>query len=108
MNAQNETMDRIPHRLFVLRALRTLARGTPFVVLGAASWAMILYGVPFAPALFGYFLNHGWLEPLNLHGSLPGVTYFGLSIKGRGFLERGESWWGSLGFWQKLQVAVGG
>ncbi|MDD5298610.1 MAG: hypothetical protein PHU46_17035 [Rhodocyclaceae bacterium] len=108
MLATTANHDRIPHRFLMLRALRALRRGRPFVVLGSMSWDMMLDGIPFAPALFSYLLDHGWLEQFKPRDCFPGVFYFGLSEKGRGFLEKGESWWHSLDFWQKFQVALMG
>lgn len=108
MLATTSQLDSIPHRFLMLRALRALKRGHPFVVLGTMSWELMLDGVPFAPALFAYLMDHGWLEQFSPRGSLPGVLFFGLSDKGRAFLEKGELWWQSLGLWQKFQVALVG
>lgn len=100
-----EFPDRIPHRFLVLRALRCMARGRPFIVVNMAfSWGLILEGVPYASALFNYFLDHEWLQPLKLEATSPGVLYYGLSARGLGFLERGESWWSQLGLTEKMGV----
>ena len=100
------SVDRLPHRFYVLRALRCLALGRPFIVLGTFSWGLMLEGAPYAASLFQYFLEHGWLQPLRHRDALPGVFYFGLSPKGASFLEKGESWWGSLRPVQKLGVCL--
>lgn len=95
--------ESLPHRLLVLRALRALKRGNHFIVIDESSWGTILEGIPFAAALFQYFKRHEWLHPLDVVG-LPGVSYFCLSERGRNFLEKGESWWASLGPLEKLRV----
>lgn len=104
LNRSEHPEDRLPHRLDVLRALRALRRGHQFIVVDNSAWGLILEGVPFAASLFSYFLSHEWLKPLNLNQGLPGVAYFGLSDRGRQFLEKGESWWSSLGLMEKLKV----
>ena len=98
--------DRLPQRFFVLCALRCLSLGRPFIVLGTFSWGLMLDGAPYAAALFYYFLDHGWLQPLRHRDALPGVLYYGLSSKGASFLEKGESWWRSLRPVQKLGVCL--
>lgn len=107
-HSPNLSDDRLPHRFLVLCALRCLSLGRPFIVLGNYSWGLMLDGAPYAAALFNYFLDHGWLEPLRHRESLPGVLYYGLSSKGASFLEKGESWWASLRLMQKLEVRLMG
>ena len=94
--------ERVPHRWHVLRVLRAMRLGYPFIRFWDLSSLMHLEGVPLAVHYFSFLERNGYIaasarEGLKSH-------YYTLTSEGIELLEQGERWWGSLRWQQKYWV----
>lgn len=94
--------ERVPHRWHVLKILRAMRSGHPFIRLLDMSCLMHLEGVPLAVHFFGYLERNGYIAPRARVGLL--AHYYTLTSDGITLYEEGERWWGSLGWQEKLWV----
>lgn len=94
--------ERVPHRWHVLRLLRAMRSGHPFIRLWDMSCLMYLEGVPMAVHYFGFLERNGYIVPCAKEGLQS--HYYTLSSDGIELYEQGERWWGSLRWPQKYWV----
>ena len=96
----------VPHRWHVLRILRAMRSGHPFIRLLDLSCLMHLEGVPLAVHFFGYLDRNGYIEPSAGEGLE--ARYYTLTSEGIALYEEGERWWRSLAWKRKFWVMVRG
>ena len=96
----------VPHRWHVLKILRAMRSGHPFIRLLDVSCLMYLEGVPLAVHFFGFLERNGYIAPRATEGLQ--AHYYILTCDGIVLYEEGERWWRSLGWEQKLWVIVRG
>ena len=92
----------VPHRWHVLRLLRAMRLGHPFIRLWDASCLMYLEGVPLAVHYFGFLQRNGYIVPRAKEGLQS--HYYTLTSDGIELHKEGERWWGTLKWRQKLMV----
>lgn len=92
----------VPHRWHVLRLLRAMHSGHPFIRFSDVSCLMHLEGVPLAVHYFGFLERNGYIVPSAKEGLE--AHYYTLTTEGIRLYEAGERWWGSLRWRQKYRV----
>lgn len=102
---QGDGGGRLAHRYLALRALRQLARGHYLVVAGQTSLGVRLEGIADAIHLAEDFIAMRLVEEIRAER---GVQWYAISAFGRDTLRRGEAWWATLGYRERLQVRFGG
>lgn len=94
--------ERVPHRWHVLRTLRAMHSGHPFIHFWDISCLMHLEGVPLAVHYFGFLERNGYIVPCAKDG--PESHFYTLSTDGVALYEAGERWWKSLAWSEKSLV----
>lgn len=92
----------VPHRWHVLKILRAMRSGHPFIRFLDVSCCMHLEGVPQAVHYFGFLERNGYIVPRAKKGLQ--AHYYTLTSDGIELYEEGERWWGSLRWRQKFRV----
>lgn len=100
------SQERVPHRWHVLRMLRAMRLGHPFIHLWDMSTLTYLEGVPQAVHYFGFLQRNGYIAPCAREGLLS--HYYTLTTAGLDLLEQGERWWHSLRWPQRYCVMWAG
>jgi len=98
--------ERVPHRWHVLKILRAMRSGHPFIRLTSSSFFTQLEGVPLAVHFFGFLERNGYIAPCAKRGLQS--RYYILTPDGVTLHKEGERWWRSLGWRQKLWVMMRG
>lgn len=95
----------IPTPARVLAMMRTLGRGRCLL---ASSGGASLYLENFPDVILyaQLFFSCGWLEPVKVHVSGSGASWWALSERGRRKLEEGLDWWRSLSRGERLWRAM--
>lgn len=92
----------VPHRWHVLRTLRAMHSGHPFIRFWDLSCLTHLEGVPLAVHYFSFLERNGYIVPRAKDG--PESHFYRLSSDGEALYEAGERWWNSLRWRQKYLV----
>jgi hypothetical protein len=95
----------IPTPARVLAMLRELARGR-FLLASGGGASVYLENFPDVVMYAQLFFSCGWLEPVKVHVSGNGASWWGLSERGRRKLEEGLEWWRSLSRRERLWRAL--
>ena len=96
----------VPHRWHVLRILRAMRSGYPFIRLPGASCFTYLEGVPLAVHFFGFLERNAYIAPCAKEGLQ--AHYYILTPEGIALHEEGERWWRSLVWREKFRAILRG
>ncbi|KPC55259.1 hypothetical protein [Amantichitinum ursilacus] len=101
----NVVLD-IPRPRRALGVMRRMQAGHPLLEAGPLSMMTYLDGYGAEAALWLRFFKHyGWVSPRDWPN---GMRAWHLSEKGHEVLQRGEAWWRSLTWFQRLYMWVAG
>jgi hypothetical protein len=95
----------IPAPARVLAMLRTLSKGRCLLA-SAGGVSVYLENFPDMILYAQLFFSCGWLEPVKVHASGSGASWWGLSERGRRKFEEGVEWWRGLSRREQLWRAI--